>query len=185
MHHLVVGVLYNYFAAPSDGQAAAAIDLAGGPAGAEPLSAELAAAIQAGDREAIRRLNRPMVRLSEHGLHAFSVKGIDPELHMDTVEELLTGVGAGRIRRRERFCKDVATSDDGGMVVLTLTDELQTALAEASDHHLADAAVAWSQHEDFGGRAEHDALVNFLRALASLARTASTTDQHLYCWICL
>ena len=86
-----VGVLYDYFAAASDEQAAATIDLAGGPGGAEPFSPELDAAIRTGDRAALERLMLPRVRVSEHGLEVLSVKGIDPVVRMGTLEALLTG----------------------------------------------------------------------------------------------
>ncbi|MDG4806119.1 hypothetical protein O7634_05045 [Micromonospora sp. WMMD1120] len=40
-----MGVLYQYFSAASDDEAAATVDVPGGPAGAEPVSPELFAAV--------------------------------------------------------------------------------------------------------------------------------------------
>jgi len=185
VHDRSVGVLYDYFAASSDEVAAAAIDLPAGPGGAMPASPELRAAIQAGDREAMRRLMAPKVRLSDHGFHALSVKGIDPIIHIGSLEELLTGATTDVISHRERSGKCVAVRDEGERLVLTLSDELQLALSEASDDQLDAVAVPWSQTEDVAGRADAGAVAHVVRELAHLARIATAANQRLYCWVCV
>jgi hypothetical protein len=184
VHHRCVGVLYDYFAASSDEAAAATIDLDGGPGGVEPLSPEMDAAVRAGDREAMTRFMLPGVRFSEHGLYVLSAKGIDPAVQMGTLEELLTRVDYDEIIGRERSGKDVAVRDGGERLVLTLTDELQAALASASDEWLRMTAVPWSQTEEFWGEGDPAVLGEFLCQLASLARTAADSGQRLYCWVC-
>jgi hypothetical protein len=185
VHHVGVGILYDYFAAASDDHAAAAIDLAGGPGGAEPFSPDLAVAIRSGDRDAIRQLMRPKTRLSEHGVHALHVKGINPLFNLDDLEALLTGVNTIVIRSRDRFCKDIAVRDGGERLVLTLTDELQSALSRASEQRLNAVSEPWSRTDGFGGAAEADALANFLHEFARLGRIATDTNQRMYCWLCV
>jgi hypothetical protein len=131
----------------------------------------------------MRRLMRPKVRHSEHGFHALSVKGIEPMVQMGTLEKLLTG--ADTIYDRDRSGKEVAAAEGGGEFVVTLTDELQTALSTATEEQLEAVAVPWSQTEEFGRRAEPEALAHFLRELALLARIATEAGNRLYCWVCL
>jgi hypothetical protein len=180
-----VGVLYDYFAASSDEAAAATIDLSGGPGGAEPFSPELAAAIKAGDRDAMRRFMMPKVRLSEHGLHVLSVKGIDPVVELGSLEALLTGTPYDDIVARDRHGSDVADADDGERLVLTLSDEFQHALNAADDEQLTAVATPWSQTEEFLGHGEPEVLAHFIRQLAHLARHATSTNSRLYCWVCV
>jgi hypothetical protein len=180
-----MGVLYDYFAAPSDDAAAATIDLAGGPGGAMPYSAELQAAMRAGDREAMTRLMMPKVERSEYGLEVLSAKGIDPVVQMGTLETLLTATSTEVIFSRERSGKDVAVRDEGERLVLTLTDELQAALSAATDEQLDAVATPWSQTDEFWGRGEPGVLAHFLRQLSLLARNATASGNRLYCWVCV
>jgi hypothetical protein len=180
-----MGVLYDYFAAPSDEAAAATIDLAGGPGGAMPFSAELQAAMRAGDRAAMTRLMMPEVRLSEHGLEVLSVKGIDPVVQMGTLEKLLTATSTKVIFARERSGKDIAVRDEGERLVLTLTDELQAALCSATEEQLDAVAAPWSKTGEFRGGGEPDVLAHFLRQLSQLARNATKSGNRLYCWVCV
>jgi hypothetical protein len=180
-----VGVLYDYFAAPADDAAAATIDLEGGPGGAEPFSTELHAAIRAGDREAMRRLMMPKVRLSEHGLEVLSVKGIDPVVQMATLEQLLTGTSTDAIFSRERSGKGIAVRDGGERLVLTLTDELQAVLSAATEKQFDEVAARWLQTDEFWGRGDPEVLAHFLRQLALLARNATAVGNRLYCWVCV
>ncbi|MEV6967426.1 hypothetical protein AB0M47_20210 [Hamadaea sp. NPDC051192] len=180
-----MGVLYDFFAAPTDDAAAATIDLPGGPGGAEPSSAELQAALRANDRAAMRRLMMPKVRLSEHGLDVLCVKGIDPVVQMATLEQLLTGTSTDAIFSRARSGKAVAIRDEGERLVLTLTDELQAVLSATTEQQLDAVAVPWSQTDEFWGNGEPEILAHFLRQLALLARTAAAAGNRLYCWVCV
>ncbi|WP_203719430.1 hypothetical protein [Asanoa siamensis] len=180
-----MGVLYDYFAAASDANAAATVDLDGGPGGALPVSPELRAAIAAGDRDALTRLLRPRVRLSEHGLQVLSVKGIDPVVQMGTLEELLTGVSTDVIFARPRSGLVVAVRDEGERLVLSLNDELQRALIAQPPDRLAAVAVPWLATEEFGGQADAPTLAAFLHELARLAGDALNRNHRLYCWVCV
>ncbi|WP_406038678.1 hypothetical protein OG799_26430 [Micromonospora sp. NBC_00898] len=180
-----MGVLYDYFAAASDEQAAATIDLEGGPGGALPSSPELQAAIRAGDREAMKRLMLPSVRISEHGLPVLSVKGIDPVVQLGTLEGLLTGVSTEVIFARPRSGMAVAVRDEGERLVLSLTAELQQVLADQAPERLAAVAGPWSQTEEFWGHGDATVLAHFLREFSLLARDAGGRNHRLYCWVCV
>jgi hypothetical protein len=86
-----MGVMYDYFAAPSDAAAAEMVMLEAGPGGQMPASPALQEAIRARDREAIRLALRPKARMSDSGVLVLDTKGIDPAVQMGTLEALLTG----------------------------------------------------------------------------------------------
>lgn len=68
---------------------------------------------------------------------------------------------------------------------MTLTDELQAALAHADDAQLASVAVPWSQTEEFFGQGDPHILTRLLHDLAELARRSGNKDERMYCWVCL
>jgi len=68
--------------------------------------------------------------------------------------------------------------------VVTLTDELQTALADADGARLASVAVPWSHTEEFFGQGDPQILAGLLHELAELARRARNRGERLYCWVC-
>ena len=86
-----MGVLLDYFAAPSDEAAASTIDRLGGPG-----SREVEALPEAPKRGLFGRKRSaadPVVR-SDESLEVYdtlSVKGIDPLVQLGTLEEVLTG----------------------------------------------------------------------------------------------
>jgi hypothetical protein len=184
-----MGVMYEYFAAPSDEAAAAMIDAVGGPGGPPPPSPALEEARRTGDVEALRKalheLSKPKVRESASGTLVLECKGIDPMVKMGTLEELLTGTSYDEITGRPRYGKELAADDWGSPSVLTVADELQTALTDATDDQLMAVAVPWSQTEEFDGDGDPDILTAFLRELAVLARTAGERGERLYCWVSL
>ncbi|MET9274214.1 hypothetical protein [Kribbella sp. NPDC003557] len=156
-----MGVLFDYFAADSDEQAASAIDRLGGP-GAETAP-----------------------DASAQAFDTVSVKGIDPVVQMGTLEALLTGRSYAEIAAEHRSGTPLAIHDGGERVVLALTDSLTNALAEASPERLAEVAVPWSRTDEFWGSADPDMLTGFLRDLAGVAGRAQAGSQRLYCWICV
>jgi hypothetical protein len=100
-------------------------------------------------------------------------KNLDPVVMLGTLEALLTG----------RDYRDiVAGQDDYHLLVLTVTDEIQAALAAASDKRLAEVAVPWSRTEEMRG-ADPKELAELLGKLASLARRAAGRSERLYCWV--
>jgi len=180
-----MGVMYDYFAALSDAAAAEMVALRGGPGGPMPASPGLREAIRAGDREAIRRATRPRVRMSNSGVLVLETKGIDPLVQMGTLEALLTGEQYDVVVSRPRAGQQVAERSQEGPWVVTLTDELQAALAAAPRDQIVAVAAPWWETEEFHGQGNPEILAEFLLELADLARQASRRGERLYCWICL
>lgn len=180
-----MGVMYDYFAAPSDVAAAEMVMLQGGPGGPLPASPALREAIRAGDREAVRLLMRPKVRMSDSGILVLETKGIDPLVQIGTLEALLTGEQYEVIAGRPRAGHKVAERSQDGPWVVTLTDEIQAALAAALREQIVAVAAPWLETEEFRGQGDPEILAEFLLELADLARQANRRGEHLYCWICL
>ena len=101
------------------------------------------------------------------------------------LEALLTGHDYEQIVAGPRAGKELASQDAGERQVVSLTDEIQAALADADDEQLAVVAMPWSQTEEFCGQGDPADLTRVLRDLAALARRARTLDEHLYCWVCV
>jgi hypothetical protein len=156
-----MGVLFDYFSAASDEAAASAIGLLGGPGAAS-------AGTQSGS-----------------SFDTVPAKGIDPLVQLGTLEALLTGRDYERVVAGPRAGHVLATQDGGERLVVTLTDELQAALADADNAQLASVAVPWSQTEEFFGRGDPQILTGLLHELAELARRARTKDERIYCWVCV
>ena len=68
---------------------------------------------------------------------------------------------------------------------MTVTDELQQAVASSDSGRLAEVAVPWSETDEFFGAGNPVALTEFLTALAELARAAIARGERLYCWSCV
>ncbi|MFT4084711.1 MAG: hypothetical protein QM638_19200 [Nocardioides sp.] len=183
-----MGVLFDYFSAPSDEAAAATIDRVGGPG--SQASAAPAPPVQEkrglfGRKRAEPAHVAPSF-IDDESLPVFdtvSVKGIDPLVQLGTLEELLTGRPYDDVVEDPRSGKDLASRNGGERMVLTVTDALAAALIAASDEQLGDVALPWSQTEEFWGQGDAAALAQFLRDLAGLARRAETSGYRLYCWL--
>lgn len=150
-----MGVLFDYFAAPSDDVAATALDSTAGPATAQPRVFE-----------------------------AITFR-VDPVVQLGTLESLLTGVPYDTVAADPRCGYAVAEHEEGEVVVVTVTDQLQAALASADHRRLAEVAAPWSRTDEFQGAADPGELAESLAGLASLARSAQQRGDRLYCWICL
>lgn len=150
-----MGVIFDYFAADSDEQATAVIDMEQGPA--TPGS----------------------------GVTTIETGGVDPAVQLATLEELLTGTPYDEIADRPRHAECLAARNDHHRLVLALSDELTTALAEATQTRLAEVATPWSETDEFFGAAAPEDLIGFLTAIAGLAREAQAKGQQLYCWVCV
>lgn len=171
-----MGVLYDYFAAATDEAAASAIDRVGGPgvpaaSGASPK------------RGFLRRRAVEEGSLPSPAFDTVSTKGIDPVVQMGTLEELLTGRDYDSVMADERCGKDLAVRDGGERLVLTMTDSLTAALAEADEGRLAAVAEPWAQTEEFFGSATGADLLPLLRDLAALASRGRAQNYRLYCWV--
>jgi hypothetical protein len=180
-----MGVLYQYFAAESDARAAAALDLPGGPAGAEPADPVLLAAFRAGDPAASKELRTPRTRWSEHGLQVLAAKGFDPVVQLARLEEYLTGVGSDEIIERWQPSAVIADISTGERMVISVTGELQRHLARQSHDDLGRVAAAWTETEEDSRDADAGLLAHFLGELTRLAQDAAVRGERLYCWVCV
>ncbi|WP_089155325.1 hypothetical protein [Micromonospora sp. NBS 11-29] len=151
-----MGILCDYFSAPTDETAAAVADVLAGPrAAADP------------------------------GFEVVELKGIEPTVQLGTLEALLTGRDYDVVTRSPRWGNAVAVRHDGEVLVISLTDELHTALAAASESQLREVAVPWSETEEFWGQGEPSILAEVLIELGVLARRATARDERLYCRVCV
>ena len=155
-----MGVLTDYFSAPSDQAAASALDRVGGPA-------------QPADGPS-----------PQPPFDTFQSKGLDPYVLMGKLEEALTGQGYRVITADPQYGRKVAERGADGPWVCKISSPLQAALAQAGSDELTRVAVRWSQAEEHHGAAP-ESLAWVLEKLSGLARRATAKDEHLYCWICL
>jgi hypothetical protein len=119
---------------------------------------------------------------SAGGFDTVGLKGIEPVVQMGTLEELLTGRPYDEIIQDPRQGGDIChREDDGEHGVLSLTDSLAAALADADRQRLAEVAEPWSETEEFWGDADPDILTDVLWELAELARRARDRGHRLYC----
>jgi hypothetical protein len=180
-----MGVMYDYFIASDDAEAASVLDLdlgPGGPLPAPPMPIpELIATY--GVERAMAMLGRVEVRTGPTGIRTLSTKGISPSSDLGKLEEVLTGVGEVDIQAGTRFCVVVAVADDGERTVETITDELRDGLAVADAARMAAVVPAWLDR--LGASDEAEGLVAFAAEFAALAREAASTGQRLYCWTSL
>ncbi|MFI5832202.1 hypothetical protein ACIA5A_00790 [Micromonospora sp. NPDC051300] len=151
-----MGILCDYFSDPTDEAAATAADVPGGPRAA-----------------------------SDPGFEVVELKGIEPVVQLGTLETILTGVDYDVVAENPRQGHAVAVRRDGEVLVVSLTDELCAALADAPESRLHEVAVQWSATEEFRGRAEPSILAGVLVELAGLARRAAARGERLYCWVCV
>ncbi|TCC26155.1 hypothetical protein [Kribbella sindirgiensis] len=179
-----MGVLFDYFAAASDEEAASVIDRVGGPGSPETMVAPPEGR-QRGIFGRKRRAPEPAVSAAPDLVvyDTLSVKGIDPVVQLGTLEELLTGRPYDDVVDDPRSGHHLAMRDGGERLVFTLTDPLTAALAEASDETLERVAGPWSETEEFWNAADPSDLAEFLKELAGLAQRAQAGDQKLYCWV--
>lgn len=152
-----MGVLVDYFAAPSDEIAASVVDRDGGPV-AQP---------------------------GAEGFDSVTGWGIDPVVQLGTLESLLTGRAYDEVVDDPRSGHAVVVRDGGERLVLAVTDGVAAALADAGSERLAGVAPQWLQTEEFWGEADPAELAAFLEQLSALAVRASESGQRLYCWVCV
>jgi hypothetical protein len=181
----IMGVLFDYFSAASDEEAAKVIDRVGGP------GSQATIAPPAEPRRGIFGRKRqpavpPTVAYPKAAIFdTVSIKGIDPVVQLGTLEELLTGRPYDDVMDDPRSGHALADRDGGERLVLTLTEPLSTALATASDETLEQVAIPWSETEEFWNAADPALLADFLKDLAGLARRSKASGQELYCWVCV
>jgi hypothetical protein len=172
-----MGVLYDYFVAPTDTEAAAAIDRVGGPGQPDRPAPVKGRGLFA------RRQKHADPNLDSAVYATVADTGIDPVVQGGTLEELLTGRPYEQIEQDPRSGQALAVRDGGERLVLTLTDGLIDALAQSSPDQLAAAAIPWSQTEEFWGTGDPAELTPLLVDLSALAGDARARGESVYCWV--
>ena len=104
-----------------------------------------------------------------------SVKNIDPVVQLGTFEELITGRVYDEVVGDPRSGRAVTVRDGGERLVLTLTDELSAALAMTGDEVLEQAAVPWSETEEFWNAVDPRDLADFIMVLSGLVRSCPSS----------
>ena len=173
-----MGVLFDYFSAASDEEAASVIGRVGGP------GSQATVAPPAEPRRGIFGRKRQPVAVTYQEAAVFdtvSGDGIDPVVQLGTLEELLTGRSFDDVMDDPRSGQALADRDGGERLVLTLTEHISTALATASDEALERVAIPWSETEECWNAADPALLVDFLTDLAGLARRSKAAGQGRRC----
>jgi hypothetical protein len=149
-----VGVLFDYFRAPDASTAAAVLERVGGPTTPDP---------------------------DAPALDAMAGKGFEPEVMLQTLQSLLTGVPYEELPEGELLAME---GEDGPWIV-QLSMERRDALADAQPSRLPAVAEQWVRTEEFGGQATATEVLPFLGDVTALARRARQAGERLYCWMCL
>src|SRR5882724_10544288 len=126
-----MGLLFDYFVAPSDREAADTISWIGGPGAGDPAEQRL-------------------------GYEIVDGKGIDPVVMLGAFEQLLTGRSLDE-RRADIPSEPLAIRDEGEGWVLPLSAFLVDGLATADEARLTGLVPRWATIEEFQGGADADA----------------------------
>ena len=167
-----MSAILDYFTAPSDRHAAAAlddlvdldpdtIDANEGRCGASPDVAP-----------------RPRIQVAASGTPVLQLKGVEPVVALGRLEAALTARPYEEVASGARHGSLVAMSDDGDTLVLTVTDELRDALAELDADAVAAAARVWAIDEE-GEPSEEP--VPVLSAFVELSAGAAHRGERVYC----
>jgi len=180
-----MGVMYDYFAAPSDEAAAATIDLPGGPGGPlPPLPVPFRDLVAQHGIEGARRFMKSTVRISDAGIPAVFTKGFDPTTDLGAVHAVLTG--ASRDVVRDQLGGAVIAERDGGeQLILSISAKVRDSLAASTPGDLQSAAGEWAEVEAPYRQIDVEGASGLLEQLAELARVARDRGDGLYCWVCV
>lgn len=129
----------------------------------------------------------PIVESLGRAYEGFHARGYDPVVTLGTLESLLRGIEYEDLEndpRRGGSPSDEEAPED--RAVLTVTDTLRDALADASDDDLRRVAEPWSRTEELTMEGMEDVTVedhlDFLRKLRDLAASARRQGHRLYCY---
>ena len=158
----MTGIVTNYFAAASDDVAALALLEPDGP-------------------------SAPAQGSGEPLFDTVALPSIEPFVMLGTLHELLSGRSYRECTADARHGLVVCGLDEGPWVV-TVSDGLTRALAEAHAARLADVAARWARTPELralGPQRQAARLGGAVASLAALAHRAVEVRHTLYCWTCL
>jgi hypothetical protein len=158
-----MGVLYDYFRAPSDDVVVALMDKHDGdsPGGIDGWAT-------------------PVVDL----------KAVDPSIVLSQLVGFVAGRLSPAVSARDRLVWPAGGENDvehQGPWVTRLADEVRDALAGLDEARLVEVATAWTGIEEFRHYDDNtvESSAGIITLLVGLARGARDAGEHLYCWICL
>ncbi|WP_344620275.1 hypothetical protein, partial [Dactylosporangium salmoneum] len=111
------------------------------------------------------------------------LKNIEPMVNLQTLEELLTGRSTEEVTRNPRQ-GNILEFDPDGAAVVSVTAELQQALATSNADTLRAVAQRWAETDELID-SDSDDLTDVLLQLAQLAHDANSRGHALYCWLSL
>ncbi|GAA2751983.1 hypothetical protein [Kitasatospora cinereorecta] len=135
----------------------------------------------ADDQAALALAERPG-RPAEAVLDVVFLKNIDPVVAIAQLEAILTECTYEEAGRRPRSGQLLSSPEEEGHLIISVTDSLAKALAEATRADLERVAEPWSMTAELQ-QSKVDAFnaLDVLEALAGLAQRARAADLHLYC----
>lgn len=161
-----MGLLCDYFIAPTSEAAAAVVLWPSGPS-VPPTRGRL--------------IRRPVAA----PLPSLSLPGIEPTMWMMKLEEVLTGRTFDDMLATQA-AHPLASERGGQLLVVALSENLQRAVTELADEALPAVAVQWAaEDEDYGTAADPADAEVALRDLRALFRMASQQLWRCYCWVCV
>ncbi|MEU2395745.1 hypothetical protein [Streptomyces sp. NPDC007369] len=119
---------------------------------------------------------------AEAALDVVFLKNIDPVVAIAQLEAILTDCTYEEASRRPRAGQLLSSPEDDGRLVISVSDSLAEALAEATRADLERVAEPWSMPELQQSKVDVFNALDVLEAMAGLARRARAADMHLYCW---
>ncbi|MER7772945.1 hypothetical protein [Kitasatospora sp. NPDC096140] len=121
--------------------------------------------------------------LAEAALDVVFLKSIDPVVAIAQLEAILTDCTYEEASRRPRAGQLLSSPEEEGRLVISVSDSLADALAEATRADLERVAEPWSMTAELQ-QSKVDAFnaLDVLEAMAGLAQRARAADMHLYCW---
>ncbi|MER5719024.1 hypothetical protein [Streptomyces sp. NPDC002132] len=112
-----------------------------------------------------------------------SLKNIDPVVAIAQLEAIVTGCSFAEASGRPRSGQLLSEPEEGGALVVSLTDTLAAALASASQDDLVRFAEPWSKTDELRQTGVSvESAIGCLQALAGLAQRAHASGRRLYCW---
>ncbi|MFF4709675.1 hypothetical protein ACWC4D_39950 [Streptomyces sp. NPDC001288] len=120
---------------------------------------------------------------AEAALDVVFLKNIDPVVAIAQLEAILTDCTYEEASQRPRAGQLLSSPEDEGRFIISVSDTLAEALAEATRADLERVAESWSITAELQ-QSKVDAFnaLDVLEALAGLAQRARAADMHLYCW---
>ncbi|MFC9436552.1 hypothetical protein [Nocardia sp. NPDC057030] len=112
-----------------------------------------------------------------------SLKGIDPVIAMAELEAILTGSTYEETSELPRSGQLLSSPEAESAFIVSVSDTLQEALAEAEHSALAGVAAEWANTEELrDDGVTADIALEVLVLLSGLASRARSKNFRLFCW---